>query len=129
MNTRLFAAALPVAFAALASSGPAWSQAAPAADHSAHHGAGAAASASASPAPLGAAAELASGEVRRVDKAAGKLTLRHGEIKALDMPPMTMVFQVIDAAFLDRVKVGDKVRFRADRHGGGYRVIELQLAP
>jgi len=108
MNTRLFAASMTVAFALLASGGPAWSQA---------------------PAPAGAAVEFASGEVRRIDKAAGKLTLRHGEIKALDMPPMTMVFQVIDATFLDRVKVGDKVRFRADQHGGAYRVIELQPAP
>ena len=76
-----------------------------------------------------AATDMASGEVRRIDKAAGKLTLRHGEIKSLDMPPMTMVFQVIDVTFLDRVKVGDKVRFRADQQGGAYRVIELQLAP
>ncbi|MEY4713076.1 MAG: hypothetical protein RIS88_2526 [Pseudomonadota bacterium] len=75
------------------------------------------------------AADMASGEVRRVDKAVGKLTLRHGEIKSLDMPPMTMVFQVLDATWLDRLKVGDKVRFRADQQGGAYRVIELQLAP
>ena len=75
------------------------------------------------------AADMASGEVRRIDKAAGKLTLRHGEIKSLDMPPMTMVFQVLDPAVLDPVKVGDKVRFRADQQGGAYRVIELQLAP
>lgn len=109
---RLLAAGL------LAASCGAWSQATAPADHSAHHGA-----------PAAAATDLASGEVRRIDKAAGKLTLRHGEIKSLDMPPMTMVFQVIDAAMLDRVKVGDKVRFRADQQGGTYRVIELQLAP
>lgn len=76
-----------------------------------------------------AAADMASGEVRRVDKAAGKLTLRHGEIKSLDMPPMTMVFQVLDTAWLDRLKIGDKVRFRAEHQGGAYRVIELQLVP
>ncbi len=126
MTPRLPVPAL-AALAMLVSGGPVWSQPPVPADHSAHHGTGAAASGS--PAPAVAAAELASGEVRRVDKAAGKLTLRHGEIKALDMPPMTMVFQVIDAAFLDRVKVGDKVRFRADQQGGAYRVIELQLAP
>ena len=85
-------------------------------------------------APLGhsahhAGADMASAEVRRIDKAAGKVTLRHGEIKSLDMPPMTMVFQVPDLTLLDRVKVGDKVRFRADLQGDTYRVIELQLAP
>lgn len=118
MNTRLCAASVTLALALLAPCGPAWSQASAAADR----GAGA------SPAPAGAAAEFASGEVRRIDKAAGKLTLRHGEIKSLDMPPMTMVFQVADPAVLDRVKVGDQVRFRADQQGGAYRVIELQLA-
>ncbi len=112
-SRRLLAAGL------LAASCGAWSQAAAPVDHSAHHGAPAVAS----------AAEMASGEVRRIDKAAGKLTLRHGEIKSLDMPPMTMVFQVSDPGFLDRVKVGDKVRFRADQQGGAYRVIELQAAP
>ncbi len=119
LSRRVLAAGL------LAASGGAWSQASAPVDHSAHHGAPAAAKASA-PA---AATEMASGEVRRIDKAAGKLTLRHGEIKSLDMPPMTMVFQVTDAAFLDRVKVGDKVRFRADQQGGAYRVIERQLVP
>ena len=103
----------------------AWSQSGGA---SAPASAGHAAHPTASAAPA-AASDMASGEVRRIDKAAGKLTLRHGEIKSLEMPPMTMVFQVIDATFLDRVKVGDKVRFRADQQGGAYRVIELQLAP
>ncbi len=90
------------------------------AGQAAHHTASAASTA---------AADMASGEVRRVDKSAGKLTLRHGEIKSLDMPPMTMVFQVVDATVLDRVKVGDQVRFRAEQQGGAYRVIELQRAP
>ncbi len=81
------------------------------------------------PASAASATDVASGEVRRIDREARKITLRHGEIPNLAMPPMTMVFQVTDAAFLDRVKVGDKVRFRADQQGGAYRVIELQLAP
>ena len=51
----------------------------------------------------------AEAEVRKVDKEAGKVTLKHGEIRNLDMPPMTMVFQVKDAAMLEKVKVGDKV--------------------
>ncbi len=81
-----------------------------------------AATAAAASAP---AAAFATGEVRRIDKAAGKITLRHGEIANLQMPPMTMVFVASDPAFLDRAKVGDKVRFRADQQGGAYRVIEL----
>lgn len=75
------------------------------------------------------AADMAEGEVRRIDKAARKITLRHGEIKSLDMPPMTMVFQVSDPALLDKVSAGDKVRFRADQDAGSYRVIELQRVP
>ncbi len=94
------------------------------ADHSAHHPAGTAA-----PAAAQAVADMAEGEVRRVDKAGGKITLRHGEIKSLDMPPMTMVFQVSDRALLDRVSAGDKVRFRADQSGGNYRVTDLQRVP
>ena len=63
------------------------------------------------------------------DKAGRKITLRHGEIKSLDMPPMTMVFQVSDPALLDKVSAGDKVRFRADQSGGNYRVTDLQRVP
>jgi Cu(I)/Ag(I) efflux system periplasmic protein CusF len=72
---------------------------------------------------------MTDGEVRKVDKDAGKLTLKHGEIKNLDMPPMTMVFQVKDKAMLDMVKVGDKVRFKAVDDGGKMVVTELQAAP
>ncbi len=75
------------------------------------------------------AAGLVDGEVRKVDKAAGKLTLKHGEIANLDMPPMTMVFQVRDAAMLDRLKPGDKVKFAAEKAGSAYVVVELQPAP
>jgi len=73
-----------------------------------------------------AAAGMAEGEVRKVDKAAGKLTLQHGEIKNLDMPPMTMVFGVSDASLLERVRQGDKVRFRAARVDGRYTVTDIQ---
>ena len=55
------------------------------------------------------AAEMTDGEVRKVSKDTGKITLKHGEIKNLDMPPMTMVFQVKDPGLLDKVKPGDKV--------------------
>ena len=76
-----------------------------------------------------AASEMADAEVRKVDKDQKKITLRHGEIKSLDMPPMTMVFGVRDAALLDKLKAGDKVRFKAiDEGGGKLAVIEIQSA-
>ncbi|MEO7392597.1 MAG: copper-binding protein [Ramlibacter sp.] len=67
-------------------------------------------------------------EVRKVDKENRKITLKHGEIKNLDMPPMTMVFQVNDAALLDKFKAGDKVRFRAAKEGGSIVATEIQPA-
>ncbi len=74
------------------------------------------------------AAELTDGEIRKIDKDQRKLTIRHGEIKNLQMPGMTMVFQVRDPAVLDQVKVGDKVRFRVERGSTGLVVTELQSA-
>ncbi len=71
---------------------------------------------------------LIDGEVRKVDKEAGKITLRHGEIKKLDMPAMTMVFRVKDAAMLDKVKAGDKVKFRAEGAAGAFTVTEIEAA-
>ena len=73
-------------------------------------------------------ADLAEGEVRRVDREGAKLSLMHGDIKALDMPPMTMVFNVKDKALLDAVKPGDRVRFRATQEAGRYYVTEIQPA-
>jgi hypothetical protein len=67
------------------------------------------------------------GEVRKVDKASGKISLRHGEIKNLDMPPMSMVFQVKDTALLDKVKAGDKVRFTVDQVNGDYTVMSIEV--
>ena len=75
-----------------------------------------------------AAAQLAEGEVKKIDKEAGKLTLRHGELKNLNMAPMTMVFRVKEAAMLEQVKMGDKVRFAADRVNGALTVVQLQPA-
>jgi Cu(I)/Ag(I) efflux system protein CusF len=69
---------------------------------------------------------LSEGEVRRVDKEAKKITLRHGPLANLDMPAMTMVFQVTDPALLERVKAGDKVRFQAEKIGGGYRITKIE---
>lgn len=83
----------------------------------------------AAPAPAATApghAAFTEGEVRKVDKENRKITLKHGEIKNLDMPPMTMVFQVPDASLLDKVKAGDKVRFKAAREGGKLTVTEIE---
>jgi len=69
---------------------------------------------------------LTDGEVRKVDKAAGKITLKHGEIKNLGMPPMSMVFQVTSPALLDQVKAGDKVRFTAADIKGALTVMSIE---
>lgn len=72
------------------------------------------------------AAPLSQGEVRKVDLAAQKITLRHGPIQSVGMPPMTMVFSVREAVLLEGVKVGDKVRFQVEKQGNQYVVTELQ---
>ena len=78
--------------------------------------------------PGAAPAEMTEGEVRKVDKANGKITLKHGAITNLDMPPMTMVFSVSDAAALEKLSVGDKVLFRAGKQGGSITVTEIRSA-
>lgn len=70
--------------------------------------------------------EMVDGEVRKVDKDARKLTLRHGEIKQLDMPAMTMVFRVKEPSMLDRVKAGDKIKFKAEGTGGALTITEIE---
>ncbi len=72
---------------------------------------------------------MTSGEVTKIDKAAGRVTLKHGEIKHLDMPPMTMVFRAANPKLLDGVAVGDRVRFAAERVNGQYTVTLLTKAP
>ena len=69
--------------------------------------------------------EMAKGEVVKVDKAAGKVTLKHGPIKKLDMDSMTMVFRVADPAMLDKMKAGDKIEFEADRVNGAITLTNL----
>ena len=71
---------------------------------------------------------MTEGEVRKIDKETKKITLKHGDIKNLDMPGMTMVFQVKDAALLDKVKVGEKVRFTADKADGVIVVTSIEAA-
>ena len=74
-------------------------------------------------------AQPADGEVRRVDKDAQKLTIRHGPLPQLDMPQaMTMVYRVKDPALLDKVKAGDKVRFEAEKIGGAFTVTSIEPA-
>lgn len=98
--------------AALAAS--AWAQK-PATDHSTHQGVAKAPS-----------APMAEGEVRKVDKAAKKITLKHGPIPNVDMPAMTMVFPVKDPALLDKAKPGQKVKFQAEMIGGTATVTQIE---
>lgn len=72
--------------------------------------------------------DMVQGEIRKVDMDNKKITIKHGEIKNLDMPGMTMVFQVKDDSFLSKVKAGDKVRFSVEKIGGAFVVTEIQPA-
>lgn len=74
------------------------------------------------------AAVMTLGEVRKVDKSASKITLRHEALANLDMPPMTMVFRAVDPKMLDAIKQGDKVRFVADKVNGQFVVTRIELA-
>jgi Cu(I)/Ag(I) efflux system periplasmic protein CusF len=111
---------IPALLIALSAALPAQAQQ-KAQDHSAHHPAAAASAAPTS------AADMTDGEVRKIDKDGAKITLKHAEIKSLDMPPMTMVFTVKDKALLDRVQPGDKVKFKAISEAGKYTVTDLQV--
>ena len=71
---------------------------------------------------------LTDGEVRKVDKDAKKITIQHGPLPSIDMPAMTMVFQVKDPAMLDQVKAGDKVKFEAQKLGGAFTVTVIEKA-
>jgi Cu(I)/Ag(I) efflux system periplasmic protein CusF len=72
--------------------------------------------------------EPTAGEVRKVDKPNRKITLKHGEIRNLGMGPMAMEYDVKDGALIDKLKAGDKVRFKATYEGGKYIVTEIQPA-
>ena len=78
--------------------------------------------------PAAPALDMADGEVRKIDKENKKITLKHGVIKNLDMPGMTMVFQVKDAAMLDSLKTGDKIKFKAEQAGSAIVVTDIQPA-
>lgn len=78
--------------------------------------------------PLAAQPAFSEGEVRRVDRDNGKITLKHGEIKHIDMPPMTMVFSVKEPQMLDKLQLGDKVKFRVVNENGNFILTELLRA-
>jgi len=73
-------------------------------------------------------AAMTQGEVRKVDKDARKITIRHEPLQNLDMPAMTMVFRVKEPAMLDQLKAGDKVRFQAEKIGGAFTVTKIEPA-
>ncbi len=75
---------------------------------------------------LPALAQQVNGTVKKVDEAAGKLTIDHGAIKNLDMDAMSMVFRAGDPAMLKGLKAGDKIKFDADRVNGQITVTKLQ---
>jgi len=108
--------AMIVIIAAALITAPLFAQTAP--DHASHH------PDSAAKPPATAAAD---GEVRKVDKSAGKVTIRHGELRDLEMPAMTMVFRVKDPAMLDSLKEGDKIKFTADKVNGVYTVTTVEV--
>ena len=79
--------------------------------------------------PAAQASVMSEGVVRKIDTAAGKITLKHGPIVNLDMPGMTMVFRVRSPELLNAVKVGDAVKFHAESVNGTFTVTEIQPAP
>ena len=72
---------------------------------------------------------MAEGVVRKLDVDNRKITIKHGEIKNLDMPGMTMVFRLQEKINIESLKSGDKVLFHVEKLDGGYTITELQLAP
>ena len=88
-------------------------------DHDAHHGGASA--------PAAAEAPLAEGTVKKIDKPAGKLTIAHGPLEALGMPPMTMAFHAAEPGLLDQVKVGDRIRFAVEKVRGALTVTAVEV--
>ena len=77
---------------------------------------------------LAAHAQSVDGEVKRIDAEAGKVTLKHGEIKNLDMPAMQMAYRVADPAWLKTLQVGDKVKFEAAKVNGQFTITAITVA-
>jgi Cu(I)/Ag(I) efflux system periplasmic protein CusF len=76
--------------------------------------------------PATGSAALTEGEVRKVDKVAGKVTIKHGAMPKFDMPAMTMAYRVKDKAMLAQLKAGDRIKFDADGVGGEFTVTRLE---
>ena len=115
MNAALYIAIATIALSAMTGA------AAQQGGHDSHH--------AATPGTKDAAAAstpMTEGEIRKVDKDAKKLTIKHGDLKNLGMPSMTMVFLVKDPAFIDQVKAGDKINFVAEQIGGKLTVTKLE---
>lgn len=72
-----------------------------------------------------AAPRHSTGQIRRIDKEGGKITIRHGAIANLQLPPMTLVFHVADPEMLERVQPGDTAQFRAEKINGQYTITSL----
>ncbi len=72
--------------------------------------------------------QMVEGQIKKIDKSAGKLTLSHGPLPNLGMPAMTMVFRVKDSTWLEQMKEGDKIRFLADKVNGAFTVVEFKAA-
>lgn len=134
LSRRHLLAALPLAGAALVA--PRLLRAA----HDSHHPAAAPAAPAAQETPgntsadhselndLNDLSDLSNGEITRWDPRTLKVTIRHGEIKNLGMPPMTMVFRVNDASMLAPFQPGDKVLFRVEQQSGGYFITRMEAA-
>ncbi|HDR9587614.1 TPA: copper-binding protein [Burkholderia stabilis] len=73
-------------------------------------------------------AVLTDAEVKKVDAATGKLTLKHGALENVGMPPMTMAFKAKDAAMLEQVHAGDKVKVRIENVNGTLTIVKLVKA-
>ena len=74
------------------------------------------------------ATPMSDGEVQKIDKSAGKITIKHGPLQKLGMPAMTMVFRVKDPSMLDQIKEGDRIKFVAEKIDGVLSVTQLQAS-
>ena len=74
------------------------------------------------------ASHMADGEIKKINRDSKKMTIKHGDIKSLDMPGMTMVFQIRDTSLLETFKAGDKVKFVIEKLDGAFVVTSMQLA-
>jgi Cu/Ag efflux protein CusF len=72
---------------------------------------------------------MTTGEVKRIDATQGKLTIKHGEIANLDMPGMTMVFDLVDKSQLNSIKKGDKVMFHVEMDGQRMVITDISVQP